>query len=207
MYYTVYRIRNEVNGTEYIGAHQTENLEDGYFGSGKILRMAVNRYGLTSFVREVVAFYSSPEAMYNGEASLISEALTNGKALYNIHEGGFGGWAVVNANLTEEKRSEIGKLGGAASYRNRNTEEWKEVASDRMKRLHREGKINHPRNTFQGRTHSDITKERMSVAGRARIGDRNSQYGTHWKWIHREGELRKIPASSEIPDGWLSKRK
>ncbi len=41
MYYVIYKTTNLVNGKFYIGKHQTNDLNDGYIGSGKILRLAI----------------------------------------------------------------------------------------------------------------------------------------------------------------------
>lgn len=49
MKYTIYKITNKVTGKIYIGKHQTEDLNDGYMGSGKLLKRAQEKYGINSF--------------------------------------------------------------------------------------------------------------------------------------------------------------
>ena len=53
MKYTIYKITNTIDGKIYIGKHQTNNLDDGYMGSGKILRRAQDKHGLDKFVKEI----------------------------------------------------------------------------------------------------------------------------------------------------------
>ena len=54
--YYIYKITNLVNGKMYIGQHVTSNLEDGYMGSGKIVRRALAKHGIDNFRKEYLMF-------------------------------------------------------------------------------------------------------------------------------------------------------
>ena len=110
MHYTVYKTTNLANGKIYIGSHVTEDVNDGYVGSGKLLLKAIEKYGLESFKKEVLHIFDNPNDMFLKEAELVSNEFIQRKDTYNIKEGGHGGWDYVNKNnlnFTQEKNARI----------------------------------------------------------------------------------------------------
>lgn len=97
MFYIAYKTTNKVNGKVYYGVHKTSDLEDGYLGSGVVLRRAVRKYGRSSFNREILSTFSSETEMYEYEKSLITEAVVNDPMTYNQTVGGRGGFSHISS--------------------------------------------------------------------------------------------------------------
>lgn len=87
-YYYVYKIVNMVNGKEYIGFHSTNDLDDGYMGSGKLLKLAVEKYGIDSFKKEIIQMFDNKEDAEQLERQLVNEDYVNREDTYNISLGG-----------------------------------------------------------------------------------------------------------------------
>lgn len=94
MYYTIYKITNLINSKYYIGKHQTMNLDDGYMGSGKILKYAIAKYGLKNFKKEILHIFDNEAEMNAKEKELV---VVN-ESTYNLNEGGKGGFSYINQN-------------------------------------------------------------------------------------------------------------
>lgn len=91
MFYLVYKTTNLVNGKFYIGSHQTTRINDGYLGSGKILKKALKKYGRQNFKREVIASCVSTKASREVEGHFVRYAILKYKRMcYNRSFNGTG---------------------------------------------------------------------------------------------------------------------
>lgn len=59
------------NGKTYTGKHQTDNLDDGYMGSGKLIRRAIAKYGAENFTKEILHAFENEEEMNAKEKELV----------------------------------------------------------------------------------------------------------------------------------------
>jgi hypothetical protein len=105
MYFIVYKTTNNVNGKIYIGKHICNDLNDGYIGSGKLLRRAIQKYGRDCFTREILFSLSTEAEMNDKEAELVTEDFCNREDTYNVCPGGNGGFGYINSNGLNSNRS------------------------------------------------------------------------------------------------------
>lgn len=95
MKHIVYRITNTINGRYYIGAHSTDDIDDGYMGSGELIKKAIEKYGIGSFTKEVLFEAASAHEMYEKEKELVMTVYDDPLS-YNMNGGGKGGWGHIN---------------------------------------------------------------------------------------------------------------
>lgn len=89
-YNYIYLITNKINDKQYVGKHSTDDMDDGYFGSGKVLKYAVKRYGQENFEKTILEETIDTEEVLNDrEIFWISELKTKENG-YNLTEGGDG---------------------------------------------------------------------------------------------------------------------
>jgi hypothetical protein len=210
MKYTVYKITNKIDGKIYIGKHQTNDLNDGYMGSGKILRRAQVKHGLENFVKEILHVFDTEEEMNAKEKELVTEEFCLREDTYNLCVGGQGGFSHINRsglnvygtngqsghgleNLAIGRETRLRKLSESDEYR-----VWisKQTSNALIKYYE-----SNPGN-FTGKSHTEQTKQKMRKS--KNIGSDNSQFGT--MWITNGTENKKIKSVDIVPEGWYKGR-
>jgi hypothetical protein len=204
-YNFVYKTTNIKNGKFYIGMHSTDNLEDGYIGSGKRLWHSINYHGKENFKFEILEFFESREALVEREKQLVNEDLLKDQMCMNLKPGGTGGWPI----LSNEVRKNISRS-GAYKINKKKDEDllFKKYVNDRirdsLKSLYKKGELNGL--DWTGKSHSAETKKKISNSHKGRHSNsNNSQYGT--MWITNGIENKKIKKEDSIPEGWQRGRK
>ena len=203
MFYTIYKITHKESDKEYIGKHQTKDLNDGYMGSGKYIKRAINKHGIQQFSKEILYVFETEDEMNAKEAELVTEEYCNRDDTYNLCPGGNGGFVFINKNYwTPEKRAQNNRK--SINYDDLKRREklrnslmgreitWGDKISDSKK-----GSI--PWN--KGKTLSESDRKKKSDA---QSGMKNSQFGT--MWITNGIENKKIKKYLTIPEGWYKGR-
>lgn len=86
----IYKIINNTNGKWYIGKHNGNNPN--YFGSGKLLRKAVEKYGQANFTRTILEEVDSQDYLNTREQEWIAKTnAVEDPMSYNLASGGEGG--------------------------------------------------------------------------------------------------------------------
>ena len=204
----IYKTTCVITGRWYVGMHSCYDINDGYMGSGVVLRRSIRKYGVENHVKEILEFLPTREALVLREREIVNKELIGDGKCMNLKEGGYGGGGFWN----EEHRVKAQKCGGYSLREKLINDEiffehHSKMSSDRMKKTHKEGKIKY--NNFEGKNHSDETKQLMSEKRKGTgTGENNSQYGTCW--ITKDGvnkKIKKEDLETYLKEGWLKGRK
>lgn len=213
MFYTIYKITNQINGKFYIGSHKTKDLNDDYMGSGKYLKRAQEKYGVENFTKEILFVFDNPEDMYAKEAEIVTVDFIAEENTYNIKVGGFGGFDYVNANglniMWKDPKARAELTSKTLKQRWQDTPE---SFSDEFRRnagTRSESFISaNLKGTFRGKSHTEEAKAAIAAKNSVhQKGENNSQYGTRWVHSLELQQSKKIRATDPLPDGWLEGRK
>ena len=105
----IYLTTNIVNNKFYLGVHATNDLDDGYVGSGLNLQRAIKKYGIENFRTEIIIKCDSRDDALAIEELLLSEDLLKSYDCYNLAAGGQGGYLGEQA-LEKSKTANTGKI-------------------------------------------------------------------------------------------------
>jgi len=206
-YNYIYKTTCDVTGKYYIGMHSTDDLNDGYMGSGKRLWYSFNYHGKNNHSIGILEWYDTRKELKEREKELVNEDLLKEDLCMNLKTGGDGGFV----NEKHRQKFMDSKV-GTTNFVNRfkEDEEFKDkivkTLRDGYKKAHLEGKLNVPKRVI--RIISEETKQKMSETSKGMgVGKTNSQYGTYW--ITKDGSNKKIKKedlNGYIEEGWVKGR-
>ena len=178
----VYLTTNLLNGKKYIGKRYGE-FSEVYYGSGKLLKLSIKKYGIEHFICEVLENCKNEEDINKKEIYYIKLLQPE----YNLAEGGTGGDTLKFQNY-EIKQGVINKR--AESLR----ETWKTKSDDEIIRWgksiseSKKGKSN----GREGFITSEETKRKISESNKLAAKSRSSTW--------RENHSKKMMEKRGIPN-------
>jgi group I intron endonuclease len=104
----IYKITNLINGKIYVGQDRKNNPN--YFGSGKILKLAIKKDGKENFKKEILEYCISPDDLNTKEIYWIDKLKSRERNIgYNISSGGIYGDSLSQNPNKEEICKKISK--------------------------------------------------------------------------------------------------
>lgn len=206
----IYKTTNLITGKFYVGMHSTNNLNDGYLGSGKILRYSLKKYGSENHKIERLEFFEDREKLIEKETEIVNESLLKDPLCMNLGLGGQGG--ILNKEHDKKFHAAGGKkvfqiLSQRHSEKLKNDSEYREKYSQARKKV-----SGGEKNPFYQKTHTIETKNLMSKSQKLRLKDssKNSMFGKCWVFNEQIKENKAIP-KTELEKyqrmGWKKGRK
>ena len=108
MFRFIYKTTNTLNRMYYIGMHRTDDMDDGYLGSGVAFMKAISLFGRSVFTREVLQFAESDYELRCLEKQYVPRSVVDDPLCYNLTTGGGGRVCFGEpCNLTEEGRERL----------------------------------------------------------------------------------------------------
>lgn len=208
----LYQITNIINNKIYVGVHKTDNIDDGYMGSGKIIKSAIEKYGIENFRKDILEFFDTYDLALAKESEIVTDEFLLREDVYNLRKGGSGGFDYINRAGLAVRNINKSNAGDRSVLANKKKEqlsltdfEWKIAYKSNMSvsmKDYYKDKDGH----FLGKTHSEETRQKQSKSHKGKTPGRlNSQFGT--LWITDGFSNKKIQKDLPIPTGWVKGRK
>ena len=109
MYHVIYKTTRPSTGQYYIGKHSTNNLDDGYQGSGKRVKAILKKEECTT---EILHYCNTEEEAYELEEDIVNLEMLSDPLCLNLVVGGYGLCSGENHpmfGMTGEKSHHFGK--------------------------------------------------------------------------------------------------
>ena len=205
----IYKITCSVTNRYYIGMHSTDNLNDGYFGSGKRLWFSINYHGKKNHVKEILEYFLTRSDLKKREKELVTKDLICEDLCMNLQLGGEGGFSGEEHRRKFLEKAVTMSVENKVKIKNRkkwlfnNDDNWSTEYSKKMSSNSKGNK------SWTDKRHSDETINLMCESHKGKHdGNKNSQYGTCWITKNDENKkIKKEELNSFIIEGWIKGRK
>lgn len=199
-YYFIYLTKNTISNKCYIGWHATNNLNDGYVGSGRLLGRSINKYGEDKFITGIIEFCSKENVLSKEKYWIkkLNSMVPNG---YNLTGGGDGGntYELLSEDDKKKFREQCSKQNKGRKFSKEHkkkiseshighswnkdipkSEECKEKMADawkirRLTPVSNETKEKISRSQLGHQYHTNDSKEKISIANSKRIWNEESK--------------------------------
>lgn len=150
MYGYIYKTTNLINNKIYVGQHKATTFDKSYYGSGKLLKDAIKKYGIENFNCEVLEWCETVDELNACEQKHIAQEKSKSiYGNYNMSDGGHvprmsgvlnPNYGVHRPHTEEEKRhlSEVNKGHKPTFTRKRTPEEIKQMSERSSMHRHSE---------------------------------------------------------------------
>ena len=203
----IYKTTNTLNGKLYIG--KDEGSRESYYGSGKLIRRAIQKYGKECFEKEVIEEVSNRELLQEREKHWIAYYNSTDREIgYNISKGGDGGDTISN----HPNRAEIVKKMSEANKGRVFTEEHRRKLRENHNSKNPEvmKKISE---ALKGRTKSEEHRRKISETLKGRkiprhIAEKIAVTLRSLKWYHLPGtkQTLRLHEGETPPEGYVKGR-
>ena len=174
-YNFVYKTTHKESGKYYIGVHSTDNIDDGYLGSGTRIKRSVKKYGEDAFEREILRHFDTNVDAYSYEKKLVTLDTLKDTLCMNMDTGGRG--RQPGYKMSEETRRKVGDASKGRFF--------SKEARDKISKVHK------------GKSKSKETRARISNAQK---GEKNHMYGKMYITNGVQNDI--VKKEDDIPSGW-----
>jgi hypothetical protein len=193
-----------VNNKIYIGVHKTHDMNDGYMGSGKVIKRAMEKYGSDNFRKDILEEFQDSKSMYDREKEIVTEEVLSRDDVYNLRRGGHGGFDYINQHSLNQSgdRTHARKVRAQNLYKGTQRRILAGKCGFQLKPSPGFKTTEQRENALVAMSSPESREKKKATwkKNNRGKGNKNSQFGTIW--ITNENKNVKIKKTDPIPEGW-----
>ena len=202
-YHYIYRTTCVVTGKFYVGMHSTDDLQDGYLGSGKILGYSLRKHGRESHKLEILEMCGSREQLKIREREIVNEELLAHPLNINLKYGGEGGLPL----FSKEEKAAFHRAGWQAMQKNKDhrasaMKAWKKSSKSMLNAVRKNIAV--ATEAAAGSAANNKRKETFAKIGHSKR-EKNPNFGKRNACVTKQGTTKRIPLDHlalYIAAGW-----